>query len=148
MVVPLRQNVPLKLVEGPAQPSNVLIYSYRPIYRYIHAFVVLFPCRTSKLHSVAWMIAPPECAPYVLNTQSEEKNAIFYSYSACFVNTLTVNMYVSMPYYRVQQADYVICIRVAAPQEYIKAYSTCRLRIHHWRQQTNVREERRLSDGG
>jgi len=36
-------------------------------------------------------------------------------------------MYVCMSYYRVHQAEYVIRIRVAAPQEYVKSYSTCRL---------------------
>jgi len=35
---------------------------------------------------------------YVLNTRNEEKNMIFYSYLACFVNTFTLNIYVSMSY--------------------------------------------------
>ena len=35
------------------------------------------------------------CA-YMLNTRNEENNTVFYSYLACFVNTFTLNMYVSM----------------------------------------------------
>jgi len=65
--------------------------------------------------------------PYVLHTQNEERNTNFYSQSACFVNTLTLNMYVCMSYYRGHQAKYGICIRVAAPQEYMNTYSTCRV---------------------
>jgi len=34
----------------------------------------------------------------MLNTRNEEKNTVFYSYSACFVNIGTLNMYVSMSY--------------------------------------------------
>jgi len=33
-------------------------------------------------------------APYMSNTRSEEYNAVLYSYVACFMNTLTLNMYV------------------------------------------------------
>jgi len=65
--------------------------------------------------------------PYVMNTQSEEKNTVFYSYVASFVNTCTLIMYVSMPYYRVQQAEYSLRILVAAPQEYVNTYSTGRV---------------------
>ena len=36
--------------------------------------------------------------PYMLNTRNEEKNTVFYSYSACFMNTFNLNMYVSMSY--------------------------------------------------
>jgi len=36
-------------------------------------------------------------------------------------------MYVSMPYYRVQQAEYTIRVLVAVAQEHINTYSTCRL---------------------
>jgi len=36
--------------------------------------------------------------PDMLNTRNEEKNTVFYSYLACFVNTSTLNMYVSMAY--------------------------------------------------
>jgi len=57
-------------------------------------------------------------SPYVLNTRNEENNMVFYSYLACFVNTLTLNMYVSM------QAEYDIHIRLVAPQEYVNIYST------------------------
>jgi len=35
---------------------------------------------------------------YVLNTLYEENNTVFYSYLACFLNTLSLNMYVAMPY--------------------------------------------------
>jgi len=33
---------------------------------------------------------------YMLNTRHEENNTVFYSYSACLVNTLTLNMYAFM----------------------------------------------------
>jgi len=32
----------------------------------------------------------------MLNMRNEYKNTVFYSYLACFVKTLTLNMYVSM----------------------------------------------------
>ena len=35
---------------------------------------------------------------YMLNTQNEEKNTVLYSHLACFVNTCTLHMYVSMAY--------------------------------------------------
>jgi len=35
---------------------------------------------------------------HMLNTRNEKKNAVFYSYVACFVNTFTLNIYVSMTY--------------------------------------------------
>jgi len=37
---------------------------------------------------------------YMLNTWSEEYNTVFYfySYSACFMNTVTLNMHISMSY--------------------------------------------------
>jgi len=38
------------------------------------------------------------CCAYVLNTRNEGKNTVFYSYVACFVNTLTLNMYGSMSF--------------------------------------------------
>ena len=41
---------------------------------------------------------PKRCVSYMLNTRNEKKNTVFYSYLACFVNTCTLNMYVSMPY--------------------------------------------------
>ena len=63
----------------------------------------------------------------MLNTQSEEKNMVFYSYLACFMNTLTLNAYVSMSYYRGQSAEYSTRILVAAPQEYANTYSTSRM---------------------
>jgi len=34
----------------------------------------------------------------MLNTRNKETHMVLYSYSACFVNTLTLNMYVSMSY--------------------------------------------------
>jgi len=34
----------------------------------------------------------------MLNTRNEEKNTAVYSYLACFVNTFSLNMYVSMPF--------------------------------------------------
>jgi len=54
----------------------------------------------------------------------EEKNTAFYGYLACFVNTFTLNIYVSMSYTRVNQAKYGIHILVVAPQEYVNTYST------------------------
>jgi len=63
----------------------------------------------------------------MLNTRNEETNLVFYSYLACFVNTFTLNMYISMPYAGFNQAEYVIHILVIAPQEYVNIYSTRRL---------------------
>ena len=51
----------------------------------------------------------------MLNTRNEENNTVFYSYLAHFVNTVTLNVYISMSY-RVNQAEYVIHILVVAPQ--------------------------------
>ena len=34
----------------------------------------------------------------MLNTRNEVKNTMFYSYLACFVNTFSLNMCVSMSY--------------------------------------------------
>jgi len=56
---------------------------------------------------------------YMLNTRNEKMNAVFYSYFACFVNTFTLNMYVSMSYTGVNQAEYAIHIRMVAPQKYV-----------------------------
>jgi len=39
----------------------------------------------------------------MLNTRNEEKNTVLYLYLACFVNTLTLNMYVSMSYTRLSR---------------------------------------------
>ena len=61
----------------------------------------------------------------MLNTRNEESNTVFYSYLACCMNTSTLRMYI----YRVNQAEYGIRIRVAAPQEYVNIYSTRRLLI-------------------
>ena len=55
------------------------------------------------------------------------KNTGFYSYSACFLNTLFLNMYVSMSYYRVYQAASAIRIPMAAPHEYVNTHSTRRV---------------------
>jgi len=62
----------------------------------------------------------------VLNTRIEAKNTVFDLYVACFVNTVILNMDVNMAIYRVQQAEYVIRIRMAASQEYVNTYSTRR----------------------
>jgi len=49
---------------------------------------------------------------YMLNTRSEEKNTVFYSYLACFVNTCTLNMYVSMSYTGLTRRNALfICVR-------------------------------------
>jgi len=69
-------------------------------------------------------------SPYMLNTRNEEKNTVFYSCLACFVNTVTLK-YVRVPViYRVNQARYVIYILVVAPQEYVNIYSTSRVCAH------------------
>jgi len=47
----------------------------------------------------------------MLNTRNEEHNKGFYSYLACFVNTFTLNMYVSMSY-TVLGLTLYICIYV------------------------------------
>ena len=57
---------------------------------------------------------------------SKEESTGFYSYLACFVKTSTLDMYGFLSY-RVNKAEYVIHIRVAASQEYVHTYSTRRL---------------------
>jgi len=54
-----------------------------------------------------------------------KKNPRFDPDLACYVTKLTLNMYVfrSCVIYRVYQAEYASRIPVAAPQEYVKAYS-------------------------
>jgi len=58
----------------------------------------------------------------MLNTRNEESNTVLYSDLACYMNTSTLNTYI----YRVNQAEYVIRIRVAAPQEYVNISLTRR----------------------
>jgi len=36
--------------------------------------------------------------PYMLNTRSEEESTVFYSYVACCMNTLPMNMYEFLSY--------------------------------------------------
>jgi len=62
----------------------------------------------------------------MLNTQHEETNTVLYSYLACFVNTYTLDMYVSMAYTGFYQTECVIHILVIAPQECVNIYSTRR----------------------
>jgi len=42
--------------------------------------------------------AGPGLTPYMLNTREEEKNPVLYSYLACGMNTVTLDMYVLMSY--------------------------------------------------
>jgi len=63
----------------------------------------------------------------MLNTQNEETNTVFYTYVACFVNTLTLNMYVSMSFTGFTRGEYVIHVLVVAPQAYVNIYSTRRV---------------------
>jgi len=44
---------------------------------------------------------------YMLNTQNEEKNTVFRLYLACFVNTFSLNIYVSMSYTGLTRRDTV-----------------------------------------
>jgi len=57
-------------------------------------------CSHSHGESIARRLQrdPALRAAYMLNTRNEETNTVFYSYLACFVNTFTLNMYVSMAY--------------------------------------------------
>jgi len=48
-----------------------------------------------------------EWTAYVLNTRKAAHNAVFYSYSACFVNTLILNTRVYVTH-RGKRAEYVI----------------------------------------
>jgi len=75
----------------------------------------------------------------MLNTWNAEKNTIFYSYIACFVNTFTLTMYVSMSYTGFTQAEYGIHIRVIAPQEYVNLYSTRRVRSLAYAVESRIR---------
>jgi len=45
------------------------------------------------------------CRTYILNTRGEEKHTVFYAYVACFMNTLTLNMYLSMSYTGLHRRD-------------------------------------------
>jgi len=56
--------------------------------------------------------------PYMLNTRSAKKNQILLIFSLFreYSNLVYVRFHVL---YRVDQAEYVICILVAAPQEYV-----------------------------
>ena len=40
----------------------------------------------------------PTVGSYILITRSTAKNTVFYSYLACFVNTVILNMYIFMSY--------------------------------------------------
>ena len=70
----------------------VCIYIYIYIAPISGSAVVLVgrPCRAAS-----WS---RELGSYMLNTRNEETNTVFYSCLACFVNTLSSNMYVSMSY--------------------------------------------------
>jgi len=59
---------------------------------------------------------------YMLNTRNEEKNTVFYSYLACFVNTFSWNMYVSMSYTGFTRRNMVS----NSCGEYVNIYSTRR----------------------
>jgi len=56
------------------------------------------PAAASKSGGAGWSSASAASYAYVSNTRNKENNTVFYSYSACFVNTLTLNIYVSMSY--------------------------------------------------
>jgi len=62
----------------------------------------------------------------MLNTRNEENHTVFYSCAACFVNTFTWNMFVSMPYIGLTLRNTCIPILVVAPQEYVNIDSTRR----------------------
>jgi len=51
--------------------------------------------RVAEAEQVTWEAGR---RPYILNTRNEEHNTGFDSYVACFVNTPTLTMYVSMSY--------------------------------------------------
>jgi len=60
-------------------------------------------CKKANRCRVRAPARPPPLRPnrspsYMLNTWNEGKNTVFYSYSACFVNTFALKMYVSMSY--------------------------------------------------
>jgi len=46
---------------------------------------------------------------YMLSTRIEAYNTVFYLYLACFINTLTLNMYVSMSYTGITFYSYLAC---------------------------------------
>jgi len=62
----------------------------------------------------------------MLNTWNEENITVFYSYLACFVNTVTLNMYVSMSYTGLTKRTTVF-IFLCGPQEFVNIYSTRRV---------------------
>jgi len=64
---------------------------------------------------------------YMLNTQNAEKKNVLYSCVACFMNTVALKCVRIYSMYRVTQAEYVFRILMAASQEYVNTYSTCRL---------------------
>jgi len=64
----------------------------------------------------------------MLNTRSEESKTGFYTHYAYFVNTSSLKYARIHVIHRVHQAEYVIRILVAAPQESMNRDPTCRLR--------------------
>ena len=80
-------------------------------YMLMHPSVPFTSYAPSHLHSQTCACTPPFHAhhilhhpcihihahkPYMLNTRKEEKNTVCYSCLACFVNTATLNMPISM----------------------------------------------------
>ena len=90
---------------------------------YACMYVCMYIIYIYRVDPVIWRQAREA---YMLNTRSDHKSTVFYSYFAWFMNTVPLNMYRVPVIDRVCQAEYVIRIRVAAPQEYVNTYSTCR----------------------
>ena len=67
--------------------------------------------------------------PRMLNTRREGYNSVSYSYLDCFVNTFSLNMYVSISYTGLTRRN-TFCIFSRLPsQEYVNTYSTRKVGI-------------------
>jgi len=97
---------------------------YVCIDRYTYICIYIYRC---YLHPSSRQLRLRGSQPYLLNTRGGRSKygilfivSLFYEYS----NLEYVHIHAI---YRVNQAEYVIRILVATPQEYVNTYSTCRV---------------------
>jgi len=65
----------------------------------------------------------------MLNMRREAYNTVFYSYLACFMNTVTLNMNIFLSTTGFTRRNMVVYQRVSASQEYVNTYSTRRVGV-------------------
>ena len=69
---------------------------YICIYKYI--YITPPPLSISRAFPLPSPPSADASSPYMLNTQNEETNTVFFSYLACCMNTLPMNMYEFLSY--------------------------------------------------